>query len=87
MYLIYREGEKYVVALSARYYVLWKKTYEYICDTEDDVKKLVIPHDKLYINDDVPISIHPKLSGDTEDTYWDCIIQNNKIHQGEIRIT
>lgn len=86
MYMIYRDGPKYIVALTAPYYLFWKKTYEYICDTEDEVKNLVIPHDKLYINDAIPINIHPRLSEDNEDSYWDCIFQNNKLHKGEIRI-
>jgi hypothetical protein len=84
--MIYREGTKYVVALTTSYYVLWKRTYEYICDTEDEVKNLVIPYDKLYINDAIPINIRPRREN-LESTYWDCILQNNKLHKGEIRIS
>lgn len=86
MYMVYRDDGKYVVELSVPSYIFWTKTYQYICDTEDDVKNLVIPHDKLYVNDDVPISIHPHISSDINATYWSCILENNRIHNGEIRI-
>lgn len=77
---------KYVVSLETQVLIFWKKTYEFICDTEDDVKKLLIPHDKTYINDAISIKIHPSLSDDVNDTYLKCIVKNKKIHKGHIRV-
>lgn len=86
MYIIYREDDKYIVALTTYRYIFWKKTYEYVCNTAEEVQNLVIPHDKFYINDDIPINIHPRLADDEEASYNSCIIQNNKLHKGKIRI-
>lgn len=86
MYIVYRDGGKYVVDISISFYLFWKRTYQYICDTEEDVKNLVIPDDKLYINDDVPIEIRPYTSLDENATYWSCILNNNNTHKGEVRI-
>jgi hypothetical protein len=86
MYVVYKDDGKYVVELSVPLYIFWTKKYQYICETEEDVKNLVIPHDKMFISDEVPISVHPKLSSNIDATYWSCIMENNKIHQGEIRV-
>ena len=71
--MVYEEDSKYIVMMTAPYWFFWKKTFEYVCDTEEDVRRLRIPDDKLYINDSLPINIHPTVYDEIDNTYWDCI--------------
>jgi hypothetical protein len=83
MYKIYKEEKNYIVSLSVPVWIFWTQTYEYVCETEEQVKRLIIPFDKTYMSYEIPPNVKPKTLMDT--SYWDCIQYNNRTHTGIIR--
>ena len=80
---IYKEKQDYVVAMTVSHFMLWTKTYEYVCTRVDDVHKLVIPFNSKRILYPHP---HPRMHDDIDASCFDCIEYNNNIHLGDIRI-
>jgi hypothetical protein len=83
MHYVAREGDKFVLGIIVPHLIFWKKTYEFVCDTEDEVRKRIVPYDTMIIVDNSVSYIQPQNEKDT--TPMECIWHNINFHTGDVR--
>lgn len=84
-YQLFQEHNKWIVSITVPYLLFLHKTYEYICYTDEQVRKLVIPFDKVLVHLEAGLSVRPHFHPNLDASWYDCIRVNNKLHDGEIK--
>ena len=84
-YQLYQENNAWVVSITVPYMLFLHKTYEYICYRDEQVRKLVIPFDKVLVHLEAGLPVRPHSHPNLDASWHDCICANNKLHIGDIK--
>lgn len=83
MHYVAKEDDKFVLGIIVPYMIFWKKTYEFVCNSEEEVRSMIVPYDTMIIVDNSVSYIQPQNEIDTPP--MECIWHNINFHTGDVR--